>query len=143
MQFISAKDYIHKWKALEELPAGVLLLHHAAAYAYHELRILVLALFQRAYVAVYPLLSVLANAAGIEYYKVGLGLVLSFGVTHFLHHAGYFFRVVLVHLAAVGFYMVSKAKVINFVFYSLCRGLGGCYLCRRNKYWFFHQNTST
>ena len=83
------------------------------------------------------------DAAGIEYYKVGLGLVLSFGVTHFLHHAGYFFRVVLVHLAAVGFYMVSKAEVINFVFYSLCRGPGGCYLCRRNKYWFFHQNTST
>ena len=108
MELIGAKYHIHKGKALIEPVGHILLLHHAAANSNAKGRVLVLLLFQGPHVAKDPLFRVLPDAAGIEQDKICLLLRRGRLKPCFTQHACQLFAVMVVHLAAVGFDIITE-----------------------------------
>ena len=72
MEFMCAKDEVHKWKALIEPFGDFPLLHHASAYADQKPRFIFLPFFERTDVAKHPFFRMFPHTAGVEKQQIRL-----------------------------------------------------------------------
>ena len=121
MQLIRAKHHVKVRKTLEQLVRNFFLLHHAAAHAYYQRRVFVLHLFKRAYVAEHLLFRVIPYAACIEKYNVSRSLIRCRNIAAAFKYTRYFFRVMLVHLAAIRLYIIGRLTPVKAAIYPFRR----------------------
>ncbi len=96
-----AEDEIHIRRPLQNLASGTL--RDAAAHANQHVRAILFDAFEAAQFTVKFLVRFLADAARVEQHQIGLFHVIRQLVIRLLQQADNALRVVLIHLAAIGF----------------------------------------
>ena len=106
-----SEHHVNKRETIKQFFRDLLLLHHAAANAENQTRILLFKLFYKTDIAESSKFGMLPNAACIEKYKISRFFAISFCVAALNKHTRNVFGVMLVHLAAISLDIVGKTLV--------------------------------
>ena len=102
VQVVRAEGQINEAVLAQDALGHAGLLHHASANADDQAGLVLFELLEPGHVAQGAALGIVAHAAGVEDDQVRLAPVRRFGHAHPGQDAGQFFRIMRVHLAAIG-----------------------------------------
>ena len=100
VQDVGPEHHIHIREAFADTLGNMFLLHHAAAYPYQHVRILLLIVLERAEVTENAILGVLPDCAGVEQHQIRAVRRVRESVSHIRQHSLYLFAVAHILLAA-------------------------------------------
>ena len=114
MQIVGTERQINKTVLLENPLRHLRLLHHAAAHANDQLRLVLLQFLEPGDISQCPAFGIITHAAGIEQHQIRFPAICRLGHAHFQKHAGQLFTVMRIHLASICDNMKALRPFIQF-----------------------------
>ena len=111
VQVVRAEGQINEAVLAQDALGHAGLLHHAAANADDQAGLVLFELLEPGHVSQGAAFGIVAHAAGVEDDQVRLAPVRRFGHAHSGQDAGQFFRIMRVHLAAIGDDMIGTGPL--------------------------------